>query len=99
VARARTIQFERWKSLPRIQAPPRERAPIPARHLDRFCPLDAKPRPLLERALEHLGLTMCAWRRLLRVSRTIAGLAGADRMAAEHVAEALGCHIATDTNA
>ena len=51
--------------------------------------LDAAGRRLLTRALEKLTMTARGFDRLLRVSRTIADLAGSDVVSAEHLAEAL----------
>jgi magnesium chelatase family protein len=44
---------------------------------------------LLDEAIERFALSMRAYHRVLRVSRTIADLAGADRVGVVHVAEAL----------
>jgi magnesium chelatase family protein len=55
----------------------------------RICALDAGGQALLRAASEKLGLTARAYHRLLKVSRTIADLAGADAIAPAHLAEAL----------
>ena len=52
--------------------------------------LEPSAATLLERAVDRLGLSARAHDRLLRVARTIADLAGADRVAADHLAEAIG---------
>jgi magnesium chelatase family protein len=53
------------------------------------CELQADGRALLARAIDRHGLSARAHDRLLRVARTIADLAGVERVEAEHVAEAL----------
>jgi len=55
----------------------------------RFCAPDAAGRTLVRRALERFGLSARGYDRVLKVARTIADLAGADAVSAEHVAEAL----------
>ncbi len=57
--------------------------------LRRWAVLDGEPRRLLEHAARTLGLSARAWHRIQRVARTIADLAGAERLAAVHVAEAI----------
>jgi magnesium chelatase family protein len=56
----------------------------------RAASLDPPGRTLLERAVDRLGLSARGHDRVLRVARTIADLAGSERVGAEHVAEALG---------
>ncbi|MGL4710956.1 MAG: YifB family Mg chelatase-like AAA ATPase, partial [Aeromonas veronii] len=41
-------------------------------------------------AIQKLGLSIRAWHRILRVSRTIADLAGQPAIGKEHLIEALG---------
>jgi len=55
------------------------------------CPLDAPGRALLDAAFERLGLSAAALHRVLRVARTLADMAGAERLSAAHVAEAVQC--------
>ena len=54
------------------------------------CRLDAYDQALLERAIDALQLSARAMHRILRVARTIADLAGSERIASAHLAEALG---------
>jgi magnesium chelatase family protein len=51
--------------------------------------LEPPARALISRALDRLALSARGYDRVLRVARTIADLAGADRINAPHVAEAL----------
>jgi magnesium chelatase family protein len=53
------------------------------------CPLDSPARQLFDTAFERLARSAAALHRVLRVARTLADLAGADRMGAAHVAEAV----------
>jgi magnesium chelatase family protein len=64
-------------------------ATLQGRALQQHCALDATGRRLLHRAAETLQLSARGFHRVLRVARTIADLAGADRITTEHLAEAL----------
>lgn len=61
-----------------------------AREVESWCKPDAAGRDLLHRAIDTLGLSARAYHRVLKVSRTIADLAGSDGVTATHVAEAIG---------
>ena len=57
--------------------------------MKRLCPLDDRGRQLLETASDRLGLSARAYTRIVRVARTIADLAGEERIATAHLAEAV----------
>ena len=54
-----------------------------------YCRLNKESRELLSAAYDRLGLTMRACSRLIKVTRTIADLAGEEKIREEHIAEAL----------
>ncbi len=54
-----------------------------------FCELDEAGRGLIRAAMRQLGLSARAYHRVLKLARTIADLAGSERIEAHHVAEAL----------
>jgi magnesium chelatase family protein len=53
------------------------------------CAIDSTLSRVLQQAMEELHLSARAYDRILKVSRTIADLAGADRIAAPHLLEAI----------
>ena len=59
----------------------------------RFCAPLRAGQILLEHASEKLGLSARGYHRILKVARTIADLAGEDRVGDAHVAEAIGLRI------
>lgn len=81
---ARKIQRDRYRRSS-IQC----NAEMTTRHLRRACELDASSRRLLLGAIERLGLSARAHDRILKVARTIADLAGEERIDASHVSEAV----------
>lgn len=64
-------------------------AQLPPRELRRVAALDPRGRQLLEVASARLGLSARAYTRIVRVARTIADLAGAERITTGHLAEAI----------
>ena len=60
------------------------------RMIDRYCPLDDGCKALMERIIEKMGLSARACSRIIRLSRTIADLEGAEDIRKEHIAEAAG---------
>lgn len=59
------------------------------KELERWCALTPEGEELMREAFNSLGLTARSYDRILRVSRTIADLAGAEDIAPEHLAEAI----------
>ncbi len=64
-------------------------AQMNARMIRKFCSLSLPARELLKQAMEELGLSARAYTRVLKVSRTIADMAGGETVEAEHIAEAV----------
>ena len=54
-----------------------------------YCRLDDEAAELMRRAFQVFGLTARSYDRILKVARTIADLAGSDRILTDHVAEAI----------
>ena len=66
-----------------------ENSRIPAGLVERFCGLDGECRETLNKAAESLCISSRAFHSILRMARTIADLEGAERIAAEHLSEAI----------
>ena len=64
-------------------------AELPAAALEAHCQLDRDARELLLRAAQRLGWSGRGLHRVQKLARTIADLAGSERIAAAHVAEAM----------
>jgi magnesium chelatase family protein len=81
---ARAIQLQRFEKR-NIHA----NAQMGARDLKRHCGVNDAAEKLLEHAINKLGLSARAYSRVLKVSRTIADLAGSGDIQASHIAEAI----------
>jgi len=81
---ARQVQRERFRGS-RITA----NARMSPTQLKRACAMDASLGDLLQHAMEQLALSARAYDRILKVARTIADLAGAERIASPHLLEAI----------
>ena len=57
--------------------------------LQKHCKLDEATLALLERAMQHQGLSARAYDRILKVARTIADLDGAEAIGTAHISEAI----------
>jgi magnesium chelatase family protein len=55
----------------------------------RYCGLENEAKELLRMAIAELGLSARGYDKILKVSRTIADLAGSDIILAGHIAEAV----------
>lgn len=70
-------------------------APFNARMSDgeikRYCEIDRESQKLMEMVMEKLGLSARAYKRILKVARTIADLDGRASIQTSHVAEAIQC--------
>ena len=58
-------------------------------HIREYCELDDTSKALMRSAMNQLGLSARAFHRVLKLGRTIADLAGAERIQAAHLAEAI----------
>jgi magnesium chelatase family protein len=83
--KARQIQWQRFKSLPVLC-----NARMEAAHLRQFCVLSKEAREVLYSAMEGLKFSARAHDKILKVSRSIADLAGSENIEAAHIAEAVG---------
>lgn len=67
----------------------RRNAQMSSREIRSFCPLDRASQELLKSSVHELGLSARAHDKVLRVSRTIADLDAADKIAEHHLVEAI----------
>jgi magnesium chelatase family protein len=58
------------------------------RQMEKYCPLDKPCRELLEKIIVNMGLSARAYSRIVKLSRTIADLAGVPDILPEHISEA-----------
>lgn len=85
VVRARKRQRERFSGHLHIYS----NSQMPAKLIKRFCALDPASEQLLEKAMIRLGLSARAFRRIQKIARTIADLAGEKDIQSAHIAEAI----------
>ena len=64
-------------------------AKMRSKHIRKYCVLKPEARNIIETAMHKLGLSARAYTRILKVSRTIADIAEAEHIEAEHVSEAI----------
>ena len=85
VIKARDIQELRYKDHDGVYA----NAQMSSKMLKEICVINTASQNLLKIAMEKLNLSARAYDRILKVSRTIADLAGCEDIKAEHLAEAI----------
>jgi magnesium chelatase family protein len=85
VNQARQVQLARFKAEKDIFC----NAHMEPQAIRRYCAIDDKSQALLATAINAQGLSARAYDRILKVSRTIADLAGAEKIDLTHIAEAI----------
>jgi magnesium chelatase family protein len=84
VVRAAGVQIERFGD-GKIHT----NARMSHKQVEKFCKLDTAGEMLLKQAMQEFGLSARAHDKICKLARTIADLAGAREIAAEHIAEAI----------
>ena len=82
---AREMQTQRFGNRPDLHA----NAQMSPQMVRDICKINTAGQTLLKKAMEKLGLSARAYDRILKVSRTIADLAGSEEIKLEHLAEAI----------
>ncbi|MFZ6050400.1 YifB family Mg chelatase-like AAA ATPase [Halocola ammonii] len=85
VEKAREVQEKRFAENEDIHC----NAQMATRELKKICQIDAAGNQLLKTAMDRLNLSARAYDRIVKVSRTIADLAGSEEILPEHLAEAI----------
>lgn len=85
VIRARKIQAERYPKGSGIY----HNAMLPSNKVAEYCPIPAAGQLLLKSAMQKLNLSARAYDKILKLSRTIADLAGSEGIGVAHLAEAI----------
>ena len=84
VVKARKIQQERYKNLPIFS-----NSELNAKLIKQFCVLSTDCESLLKTAITKFNLSGRSYDRILKLSRTIADLDGAENISVSHIAQAL----------
>jgi magnesium chelatase family protein len=85
VIAARKIQHARFAVKPKVTC----NARMGSRELKSFCEMNEATRDLLKHAMTEYNLSARAYDRILKVSRTIADLAGSENISGDHISEAI----------
>lgn len=84
VQAARNLQRKRFKGT-KIKS----NAEMQTRDIKKYCPLDNESLNLLRQAVSQMNLTARSYYRVIKLARTIADLAGEEKIVVSHLAEAL----------
>ena len=84
VEAAREVQRERF-----TETPLSSDADMGPTEVRKICQLDEEGRGLVKAAMQQLGMSARAFHRILKLARTIADLAGSERIETTHLAEAI----------
>jgi magnesium chelatase family protein len=85
VIKARNIQLKRFNGQKGLYC----NALMGTKDLKKFCEINAECRELLKVAINKVGLSARAYDKILKVSRTIADLDGAEEISPAHISEAI----------
>lgn len=85
VIKAREIQMERYKEVPALYT----NAQMSSKQLKDYCDINKECESLLFNAMQRLHLSVRAYDRILKMSRTIADLAGSEKIEIQHLTEAI----------
>ncbi len=85
VTKAREVQTKRFEEFEHIHY----NAQMNTKQIRKHCKLDEPSKELLKTAMDRLNLSARAYDRILKVSRTIADLEGADIVTGVHISEAI----------
>ncbi|HET6513040.1 MAG TPA: YifB family Mg chelatase-like AAA ATPase, partial [Candidatus Kapabacteria bacterium] len=92
VMAARERQQTRFKDLNQTHPKARrvyKNADIPAKMVQEYCDIGEEGQQLMKMAMTRMGLSARAYDRILKVSRTIADLAGEEQITPAHLSEAI----------
>ena len=84
VSAARRIQFQRF-ARSKIYC----NAQMTSRQIRQFCQIDSESSKILENAIDKLGLSARAYKRVLKIARTVADLTKSESVISEHIMEAI----------
>ena len=84
VQKARNIQVERFKGTKL-----KSNSEMSTRSVKKFCPLSPKCRTMMLSATASMKLSARSYFKVIKIARTIADLAGKERISTDHLAEAL----------